>query len=103
MKPETVLEYGLITDEESRTALENLFIEIRRQKAQMPSGFGYTLTADDDSKEYADFSWIDKNLLMFTIDKMGSYERLVNSQNKYKCYLLTNSFDYVAFVKEVID
>ncbi len=68
----------------------------------MPSGFGYTLsTIDGTGVEYADFAWIDKNILLFSIDKQASFEKLVNSQNKYKCYLLTDSFDYVSFVTEV--
>ena len=68
----------------------------------MPSGFGYTLSAiNGEGIEHADFAWIDKSILLFTIDKQTSYEKLVNSQNKYKCYLLTESFDYVAFTKEV--
>ena len=102
ISPKVVFDYGLIGDEASQTALASLFTELERQKASMPTGFGYTLKAADGSGvEYADFAWTDKNILLFTIDKQASYEKLVNSQNKYKCYLLTESFDYVAFVMEV--
>lgn len=97
-----IKDYGLIDDEESKTVLESLFNEINRQKAVLPNGFGYTLTADRDGiVEYADFAWIDKNILLFTINNIKSYENMVNSQNKFKCYLLTSSFDYVKFVSEV--
>ena len=102
VSPTTVLEYGLINDESSRAAWTSLLVELNRQKSLMPSGFGYTLSAiNGEGIEHADFAWIDKSILLFTIDKQTSYEKLVNSQNKYKCYLLTESFDYVAFTKEV--
>ena len=100
--PQTVLESELISEEGSKAALSNLYDEISRQKASYPDGFGFTLTSDEGNKiEYADFAWVDKNILLFTISNMESYEELVNSQNKYKCYLLTDSFDYVSFVTEV--
>ena len=102
--PETILEYGLISDEDSQAMLRTLFAEIDRQKASMPDGFGYTLTTGKaEETEYADFAWMDKSILLFTIEKKNSYDNLVNSQNKYKCYLLTDSFDYVSFVTEVND
>ena len=102
VKPEIVFDGGFIPDDESQRALRSLFEEISRQKAEMPSGFGYTLKADrEGSVEYADFAWADKNILLFTLDNLRSYENMVNSQNKFKCYLLTESFDYVAFVTEV--
>ncbi len=102
LSPNMVLSYGLIDDEVSKTALTSLFAELSRQKAPMPSGFGYTLKAvRGDDVEYADFAWADKGILLFTIDKLTSYEKLVNSQNRFKCFLLTDSFDYVAFAKEV--
>ena len=60
-------------------------------------------TGKAEETEYADFAWMDKSILLFTIEKKNSYDNLVNSQNKYKCYLLTDSFDYVSFVTEVND
>ncbi len=100
--PSVVLENELISDEVSLAALSSLFTELNRQKATMPNGFGYTLSAINGNEiEYADFAWTDKSILLFTIDNKTSYEKLVNSQNKFKCYLLTDSFDYVAFVTEV--
>ena len=102
LSPTTVLDYGLISDDDSRAALMSLFAELDRQKASMPSGFGYTLTAiNGPGIEYADFAWSEKNILLFTIENIASYQRLVNTQNRFKCYLLTDSFDYVAFVTEV--
>lgn len=104
ISPRTVLDYGLISNEDSQKAYERLLQEIERQRATLPSGFGYTLTAEKENKtEYADFSWDDSGILLFTIDKIESYNKLVNSQNRYKCYLLSDSFDYVAFVREVVE
>ena len=100
----TIIDYGLVDDEETKEIMRSLFDEIDRQKASLPSGFGYTLTADKDGViEYADFAWAEKNILLFTLNNIKSYENLVNSQSKYKCYLLTSSFDYVKFVSEVND
>lgn len=100
--PNIVLESGLIGDDVSRTAYSSLLTEIDRQKASAPDGYGYVLSADGGKvTEYADFAWASSKVLLFTIDNIGSYERLVNSQSQFKCYLLTDSFDYVAFVKEV--
>ncbi len=102
VSPNIVLESGLIGDEASITAYSSLLTEIDRQKGPGPDGYGYVLSADGGKViEYADFAWTDSKVLLFTIDNMSSYERLVNSQSKFKCYLLTESFDYVAFVKEV--
>ena len=99
---EDILEY--ISDDSSRSALNSLFAELDRQKSDLPSGFGYTLKAiNGDAVEHADFAWTDKDVLLFSVDRQGSYEKLVNSQNKFKCYLLTDSFDYVSFVREVIE
>ena len=98
----TIQDYGLISGEDSKEILDSLFKEINRQKASLPSGFGYTLSADKDNiTEYADFAWPEKNILLFTLNNIKSYENMVNSQNKFKCYLLTSSFDYVKFVTEV--
>lgn len=100
--PSMVLEYGLIGDEVSQAAFASLLTEIKRQKGVLPSGFGYTLSAvNGEGTEYADFAWADKNILLFSIDKMSSFEKLENSQNKFRCYLLTDSFDYIAFAAEV--
>jgi hypothetical protein len=102
--PNSVLDYGLITDDVTKEALLRLYSELERQKAAMPSGFGYTLRADDGSgTEYADFAWVENNVLLFTIDRRSSYDNLVNSQKRFKCFLLTESFDYVGFVTEVIE
>ncbi len=100
--PDIVFDSGLIDDESSLNELKVLFDELERCKAPMPSGFAYTLSADDEkSIENADFAWEDKNILLFTIENRESYEKLVNSQNTFKCYLLTDSFDYVSFTAEV--
>ena len=102
MDPRTVISLGVIREEGSERILESLFDELERQQAPMPGGFGYTLTAVDGSAvEHADFAWADRKILLFTIDKQSSYENLVNTQNAYKCYLLTDSFDYVSFAAEV--
>lgn len=102
VNPKIVLENELIGDEVSRQAYSNLLEELDRQKAPAPNGFGYTLMASQgNDMKYADFAWSDKNILLFTLDRRESYDALENGQNQYKCYLLTESFDYVSFVQEV--
>ena len=99
---EDAIEVYSDADSDTYSMLKTLFKELQRQKAAIPSGFGYTLTSDRESrKECADFAWMDKNILLFTINHMDSYYNLVHSQNQFKCYLLTESFDYVSFVAEV--
>ena len=101
LTPKAFLEYGFIGDD-SITVLNCLFDELERQMAPMPDGFGYKLSPDDGTAvEYADFAWVDKNILLFSINNSKSFENMVNSQNKFKCYLLSDSFDYVTFVTEV--
>ncbi|WP_295092954.1 DEAD/DEAH box helicase [Ruminococcus sp.] len=102
MDPWVVCNSGLIDDESSLTLLGVLFKELERCNAPMPTGFAFTLSsADNDEIENADFAWVNKNILLFTIANIESYNKMVNSQNDFKCYLLTESFDYVAFTAEV--
>ena len=97
------IENGLIGPDESIDAFKNLIDELSRIGAPMPDGFGFSLTPDDDSKkEFADFAWKSKNILLFTIARQESYYNLLNTQNRYKCYLLSNALDYVSVAKEVI-
>ena len=73
------------------------------KRAETPDGYGYVLNPNGGGQnEYADFAWKDRNILLFTIENKKSYDNLVNSQNKFDCYLLTDSFDYVEFVKELL-
>lgn len=103
MDPEFIVDNELISTDESVDAYRNLLEELKRTGATMPDGFGFTLTPNDDNKiEYADFAWKSKNILLFTIDRQDSYYNLLNSQNRYKCYLLANSLDYVSLVQEVM-
>ncbi len=98
--PRIVVENGLISNKDSVTAFLSLLDELSRQGAPMPDGFGYVLKSDK-STEYADFAWEGRNILLFSISNQKSYNNMVNSQNKFKCYLLTESFDYMSFVEEV--
>ena len=99
----SVIDNELIGPDESINSFKNLLDEIQRVGAPMPDGFGFTLTTSDGAgKEYADFAWKSKKILLFSIDRQESYNTLKNSQNRYKCYLLSNSLDYVAVAKEVL-
>ena len=95
---------GFFDDSYSFDVTKNLFKEIKLQKAPLPDGFGYSLRSEPsgDELEYADFAWIDKNILLFTIENKKSYSKLIESQNKFECFLLTDSFDYVEFVKKIM-
>lgn len=91
-------------DDETNGVLNNLFNEIRSKKAIPPSGFGYVLTNDgDNSKEYADFYWKDSSILLFSLENKESFDKLVNTQCKYNCYLLSENFDYVKFVEKLLE
>ena len=93
---------GYIEDEESKEQFINLLKEIESQNASLPDGFGFKLINDKDSSvEYCDFVWNKQKVLLFTIDKQKSYKELKDSQNKYSCELLTESFDYINFVKKL--
>ncbi len=99
---EVAIENGLIGPDESIVAFKNLIDELSRIGAPMPDGFGYSLTPDDGSKkEFADFAWKSKNILLFSIARQESYYNLIDTQNRYKCYLLSNALDYVSVAKEV--
>ena len=101
--PERIANKDFIPTDESLIAYKNLLEELQRVGAQMPDGFGFDLIpSDGGDKEHADFAWKSKNILLFTIDRQDSYSRLLNTQNRYKCYLLSNSFDYVSVAKEVL-
>ena len=94
---------GTLDGSESNSSLVSLISEISIKRAETPDGYGYVLKPNDGSQfEYADFAWKDRNILLFTIENKKSYDNLVNSQNKFDCYLLTDSFDYVEFVKELL-
>ena len=94
---------GILDGNESKSDVISLINEISMKKADNPDGYGFVLTSNDNSQvEYADFAWKNRNILLFTIENKNSYDNLVNSQNKYDCYLLTNSFDYVEFVKKML-
>lgn len=99
----TFIKSGVFDANESFTVMLSLLNEISMKKADNPDGYGYVLNPNDGSQyEYADFLWKDKNILLFTIENKNSYDKLVNFQNKYECYLLSDSFDYVEFVKELL-
>ena len=94
---------GVIDGSASKDNMLSLIEELSMRRAEKPDGYGYVLNAIDGSRiEYADFAWKDRNILLFTIENKSSYEYLVNSQNRYDCYLLTDSFDYVEFVKVLL-
>ena len=92
---------GYITNSSSVGAYKRLIDELRKQEISGPDGFMYTLKSEDGRSEYADFAWPDKNVLLFSLDRQACYEALLSAKNRFKCYLLTDSFDYVSFVKEV--
>lgn len=95
------ISYGYIDESLSKSAIDSLFEEIKHQRCSYPDGFGYTLRATNGEVVNADFAWEDKDILAFTIENKDSYEKMINTQTKFKCYLLTDSFDYVEFVKEL--
>lgn len=94
---------GTLDGSESNNTLVSLLNEISMKRAEIPDGYGYVLNPNDGSKvEYADFAWKDRNIILFTIENKKSYDNLANFQNKFDCYLLTDSFDYVEFVKKLL-
>ena len=93
---------GYIDDSQSKTVIYSLFKELNDEKCQIPDGYGYVLKDKKNGEMiHADFAWVDRKILLFSIENIESYEKIVNSQNKYDCYLLTESFDYVTFVKKL--
>ena len=101
MSIETFIKSGYLDDSLSKNSFINLYNELNKQKTMGPDGFAYILKSDKNDIEYADFVWESKNILLFTIENISSYENLKVSQNKYECYLLTDSFDYINFVKKL--
>ena len=74
--------------------------ELRLKNKELPDGYGYTLESEPEDKVfYADFAWTSENILLFTNENVESFENLVNTQSKFKCYLLSESFDYVKFTE----
>lgn len=97
------IESGVVDNSDSKNAILSLLNEISTQHVDYPNGYGYVLnTSYGTEHEYADFAWKDKNILLFTIENKNSFDNLVNTQNKYDCYLLTDSFDYIELVKRLL-
>ena len=98
----TFLELGYIDDSQSKNSIISLFKEINDEKCQIPDGYGYVLKEKNNGDMiHADFAWVDRKILLFTIENIDSFNKIVNSQNTFECYLLTDSFDYVSFVKKI--
>lgn len=86
--------------EGSEDLFKRLLREIRSNSKSGPNGYGYTLMGKSSKQSYyADFAWINEKILLFTIANQSSFEYLDSHQNKYRCFLLTESFDFVNFVK----
>jgi len=99
---EQFLNSGNFDNSQSCNAIKCLFREIKNQCAKHPSGFGYKLKPVDGSKiQFADFAYEDDHILLFSLEKKDSYDIISTTQNKYECYLLTDNFDYVNFVRKI--
>jgi len=93
---------GIMDGNASKDCFESLLHELDLENCSYPDGYGYkVIDVHDNSINYCDFMWEKHKTMLFTIDNMKSYEKLVTTQNKYSCYLLTDSFDYVGFVNGI--
>ena len=93
---------GIMDGNISKEYFESLLNELDLQNCSYPDGYGYKIVdVKDNSIQYCDFLWKRHKVMLFTIDNLKSYEKLLNTQNKYECYLLTDSFDYVEFVRKL--
>lgn len=86
----------------SENIFNRLLREITINGKNIPNGYGYTMTGKNSKQAYyVDFAWIKEKILLFTIDNQSAFEYLEANQNKYRCFLLTESFDFVNFVKNL--
>lgn len=98
---EEFAESGILTETDG-TLWKRLLHEIKAQGAATPNGCGYSLKGEKSGTIYsADFMWEKEQILLFTISNLSSYEAFGKNQNQYRCFLLTESLDCVAFVKQL--
>lgn len=89
-------------DSTEEVLFRQLLHEITTQGATKPNGYGYQLDGKNSGKTlYADFIWEKEKIILFAITNKESYEYLNANQNKYRCFLLTESLDCVNFVKQL--
>lgn len=91
---------GYLSGDELRV-FKTILTYMNGEIVDKPDGYGITIKSGDDSIYYADFIWKSKNILLFTMDNLESFEKLGDHQSKYNCYLLDDSLDVVNFVKNI--
>ena len=96
------INFGYIDDSDSRNCILSLFKEIELQKCSIPNGYGFILKSNSDSDIItADFAWVDKKILLFSIENIESYNKMISTQNEFECILLTDSLDFVELVNKI--
>lgn len=67
------------------------------------SGYGFEIICDTEpTKElWCDFAWLEKHVLLFSQDYEESYIEIRDNLKSYKCFLLSDSFDYKEFIASV--
>ena len=86
----------------SEELFNRLLREIKNNNKSKPDGYGYTFTGKESRQSYyVDFVWVREKILLFTIENQNSFEYLEANQNEYSCFLLTESFNFVDFVKSL--